>query len=137
MARALLINPSYRDSYGSAKAAVVDPVMPTLGLATIAAQAEKHGHKIEILDLSYLQYDYRVIREEILRRKPDVIGITGTTPLEALCVLNKLKELMGHQCPCEVLIEGHPLCRRRSPRFRNAQRKPAGIDARHRGCRGR
>lgn len=88
MAKALLINPSYRDSYGSAKAAVVDPVMPTLGLATIAAQAEEHGHKVEILDLSYLQYDYRVIQKEILRRKPDVIGITGTTPL-----MNQIRDI--------------------------------------------
>jgi anaerobic magnesium-protoporphyrin IX monomethyl ester cyclase len=81
MAKALLINPSYRDSYGSAKAAITDPVFPTLSLLTTAAMAEQHGHTVEILDLSYQQYDYRVVREAIVRAKPDVIGITATTPL--------------------------------------------------------
>lgn len=64
MAKALLINPSYRDSYGSAKAAITDPVFPTLSLLTTAAMAEQYGHTVDILDLSYLQYDYRLIREK-------------------------------------------------------------------------
>lgn len=81
MAKALLINPSYRDSYGSAKAAITDPIFPTLGLLTTAAMAESRGHKVEILDLSYDQYDYRVIEEAVKRSKPDVVGVTGTTPL--------------------------------------------------------
>src|ERR1051326_2259771 len=81
MATALLVNPSYRDSYGSAKAAIVDPVFPTLGLLTIAAMAERRGHTIRTLDLSYRQYDYRVVRDAIVREKPDVVGVTATTPL--------------------------------------------------------
>ena len=81
MAKALLINPSYRDSYGSAKAAIVDPIFPTPSILTIAAKAEERGHQIELLDLSYMQYDYRVVRDTILRVKPDVVGITATTPL--------------------------------------------------------
>lgn len=81
MAKALLINPSYRDSYGSAKASITDPVFPTLSLLTIAAMAESRGHSIEILDLSYQQYDYRVVRDTILRVKPDVVGVSVTTPL--------------------------------------------------------
>jgi len=88
MARALLINPSYRDSYGSAKAAIVDPIFPTLSILTIAAMAERHGHKVELLDLSYLQYDHRVVRDKILDYKPDVVGITGTTPL-----MNQIRDL--------------------------------------------
>ncbi len=81
MAKALLINPSYYDSYGSAKASISDPVYPTLSLLTTAAMAEKHGHQVEILDLSYLPYDYRLIQEKILACKPDVVGVTVTTPL--------------------------------------------------------
>jgi anaerobic magnesium-protoporphyrin IX monomethyl ester cyclase len=81
MAKALLINPSYRDSYGSAKASIVDPIHPTLSLLTVAAAAEQKGHQIELMDLSYVQYDYRKVREKILAYKPDVVGITGTTPL--------------------------------------------------------
>ena len=37
--KVLLINPSYSASYGGTKASVVNPVCPTLGLATIAATA--------------------------------------------------------------------------------------------------
>ncbi len=88
MARALLINPSYRDSYGSAKASIVDPIHPTLSLLTIAAMAEKHGHQVELMDLSYMQYDYRVVKEKILSYKPDVVGITGTTPL-----MNQMRDM--------------------------------------------
>jgi anaerobic magnesium-protoporphyrin IX monomethyl ester cyclase len=88
VAKALLINPSYRDSYGSAKGAIVDPVFPTLGLLTIAAMAEKAGHKIEILDMSYMQYNYRVVQDKILESKPDVVGITGTTPL-----MNQMRDI--------------------------------------------
>jgi anaerobic magnesium-protoporphyrin IX monomethyl ester cyclase len=88
MARALLINPSYRDSYGSAKAAIVDPIFPTLSILTIAAMAEQRGHQVELLDLSYLQYDHRIVKEKILSFKPDVVGITGTTPL-----MNQIRDI--------------------------------------------
>lgn len=88
MSKVLLINPSYRDSYGSAKASIIDPVFPTLSLLTIAATVEQRGHKVEILDLSYRQYDYRIIQEKIKNYKPDIIGITATTPL-----MNQLRDI--------------------------------------------
>lgn len=88
MAKALLINPSYYDSYGTAKAAIVDPVYPTLSILTVAAGAEKAGHQIEILDLSYRQYDYQMVMDKIKDFKPDVVGITATTPL-----MNQLRDI--------------------------------------------
>jgi len=88
MSKVLLINPSYRDSYGSAKASIIDPVFPTLSLLTIAAMAEQRGHQVEILDLSYMQYDYRIVQEKITTYKPDVIGISATTPL-----MNQLRDI--------------------------------------------
>ena len=42
--KVLLINPSYSASYGGAKVSIVNPVAPTLGLATIAATALQRGH---------------------------------------------------------------------------------------------
>ena len=47
--KVLLINPSYSPSYGGTKAGIVNPICPTLGLATIAATAVERGHKVEIL----------------------------------------------------------------------------------------
>ena len=81
MAKALLINPSYYGSYGNAKAGIINPVHPTLGLATIAGSALQAGHEVEIFDLSAEPYDYRVIRDRIRAFKPDVVGMTATTPL--------------------------------------------------------
>ncbi|EKD71174.1 MAG: Radical SAM protein, partial [uncultured bacterium] len=88
MSKVLLINPSYRDSYGSAKAAMIDPVYPTLSLLTIAASAEQRGHQVEILDLSYVQYNYRLVLDKIKSYQPDIIGITATTPL-----MNQLRDI--------------------------------------------
>lgn len=88
MAKILLINPSYSPSYGGAKGAIVNPIHPTLGLATIAATALQRGHKVRILDLSWRAYDYNIVRDEIRAFAPDVVGITATTPL-----MNQLRDM--------------------------------------------
>ena len=54
--KVLLINPSYSASYGGAKVSIVNPVAPTLGLATIAATALQKGHEVEMLDMSWRPY---------------------------------------------------------------------------------
>ena len=69
MAKVLLINPSYTPSYGGTKVAVVNPIYPTLGLATIAAVAIERGHKVGILDMSWRPYDYELIRNLIIKIK--------------------------------------------------------------------
>ena len=88
MARVLLINPSYAPSYSGAKASIANPVFPTLGLATIAATAMQRGHTVKILDLSYTPYDFKNVQSFILDFKPDVVGITATTPL-----MNQLRDI--------------------------------------------
>ncbi len=84
----LLINPSYSPSYGDAKGAIVNPIFPTLGLATIAAVAKERGHRVTILDLSWRNYEYDLVREKVEALKPDIVGITATTPL-----MNQLRDL--------------------------------------------
>jgi len=86
--RVLLINPSYSASYGGSKASIVNPVAPTLGLATIAATALERGHEVEILDMSWRPYNFELVRDNILKNKPDIIGITATTPL-----INQLRDM--------------------------------------------
>ncbi|MDK9713622.1 MAG: B12-binding domain-containing radical SAM protein [Sulfuritalea sp.] len=89
MSDILLINPSYSaTSYGSAKGAISNPIYPTLGLTTIAGEALRRGHRVHILDLSYRPYDWRYIRSEIQRIKPDIVGITATTPL-----MNQMRDI--------------------------------------------
>jgi len=88
MSRVLLINPSYAPSYGSAKAAITNPIAPTLGLATIAGTAMQRGHEVSILDLSWRPYDPRMIRDEIRAYRPDIVGVTATTPL-----MNQMRDI--------------------------------------------
>ena len=88
MANILLINPSYAPSYGGSRGGIINPIHPTLGLATIAATAKERGHRVRILDLSWRQYDVSLIRSTILEAKPDIIGITATTPL-----MNQLRDM--------------------------------------------
>ena len=80
MANVLLINPSYMGSYGGNKMSVVSPIFPVLSLATIGAGARERGHKVEILDLSYIPYDFEDARKKIEAFAPDIVGITALTP---------------------------------------------------------
>jgi len=86
--KVLLINPSYSASYGGTKASILNPIAPTLGLATIAATALQGGHKVEILDMSWRPYNFELVRDHILKSKPDIVGITATTPL-----MNQLRDI--------------------------------------------
>jgi len=88
MAKCLLINPSYKASYGSSKVSIIDPIFPTVALLSLAAMAEKHGHQVEVLDLSYDQYDWRKVEERIKKYSPDIVGMTGTTPL-----MNQIRDI--------------------------------------------
>ncbi len=88
MSRVLLINPSYAGSYGSAKASITNPIFPILGLTALGGVALQRGHHVDVLDLSYQEYDWRMVKETIERVKPDVVGITATTPL-----MNQLRDI--------------------------------------------
>ena len=88
MSKILLINPSYDPSYGGTKAAIVNPVAPTLGLATIAATALEKGNKVEILDMSWRPYDFELVKNKIIQSKPDIVGVTATTPL-----MNQMRDI--------------------------------------------
>jgi anaerobic magnesium-protoporphyrin IX monomethyl ester cyclase len=80
VSKILLINPSYMGSYGGNKMSVVNPIFPTLSLATIGATARQRGHEVKILDLSMKPYDHQEVRSEIQKVKPDLVGITALTP---------------------------------------------------------
>jgi anaerobic magnesium-protoporphyrin IX monomethyl ester cyclase len=81
MGRALLINPSYFRTYGSNEGGIAFPVYPILSLAAVGGALRDRGHSFRILDLSYRRYEPDALREVIRRERPDVVGITATTPL--------------------------------------------------------
>jgi len=81
MAKLLLINPSYFRTYGSNEGGLGNPIYPVLSLATVGATARHAGHDVRIVDMSYVRYDPDSVRGVIRSEKPDVVGITATTPL--------------------------------------------------------
>ena len=74
MANVLLINPSYESSYGGTKVGIINPIHPTLGLATIAAVARQRGHNVEVLDMCWQPYDYNIVRERV-KKFQHILGI--------------------------------------------------------------
>jgi anaerobic magnesium-protoporphyrin IX monomethyl ester cyclase len=88
MAKILLINPSYLHTYGGTQAGTANPVFPILSLAALGGVAKKLGHQASILDLSYRAYDPTALKDLIRKEKPDVVGITATTPL-----MNQLRDI--------------------------------------------
>jgi len=88
MSKTLLINPSYLRTYGGTQAGIANPVFPILSLAALGGVAKQKGHQIEILDLSYREYDPDSLRSIITKGKFDVVGVTATTPL-----MNQLRDI--------------------------------------------
>jgi len=53
---------------------------PPLGIMYMASYAEQNtDYKIEILDANVEDMNYNIVRKEVKKRKPDVVGITTTT----------------------------------------------------------
>jgi len=88
--KVLLINPSFTGIYGNfSPAARVGVLYPPLGLASLAANIQK-DHDVKILDLEVCPN----LDETLHSVKPDLVGITFTTPLYdiALGLFRKVKE---------------------------------------------
>ncbi len=53
---------------------------PPLGIAYIASYMEKLGYKITIIDMAALEMNLEVLKNEIKRIKPKIVGISSMTP---------------------------------------------------------
>ena len=107
MAKVLLINPSYMNSYaGKNRRGVINPIFPTLGLATIAGAARNHGHNVRIFDISMLDYDYESIKNQIYEFQPDIVGITALTP--TMGQLIDISILVKSISPSILVVGGGP-----------------------------
>lgn len=77
-----LIDPPFDDelSVGESKSLKkVLNVIPSLGLAYIAAVLEKEGHEVKIFDCS-IGVSFEKLKKQLSDFKPEIVGITGTTP---------------------------------------------------------
>lgn len=102
----LLINPPFEEeaSVGNSRSIryVLNVIQP-LGLAYLAAVLEKNNFPVRIIDC-FIDSSYKDLFKEILKEKPDVVGITATTPTfePARFIASKIKDLI----PSALLIIG-------------------------------
>ena len=79
--RVLLIEPSDWEFYKNAKVKEVVHNSASLTLATIAAVILRDGHDVQVMDLGNFVNPSTALREKLETYKPDVIGVTSSTPL--------------------------------------------------------
>ncbi len=83
MAKILLINPNYYEaifSKSKVKGAISKGTIP-LGLACIAAPLVNKGHEVKLLNLNLADDSVQSLKSMLSEYRPDVVGITATTPL--------------------------------------------------------
>jgi anaerobic magnesium-protoporphyrin IX monomethyl ester cyclase len=94
-----LVNPPYP------KGAHQHPPFTPLGLGYLAAVLEKNEYNVDVIDCQALNISFEEVKNELSKRKPDIVGMTSTTLTykSALRIVEIAKEV----CPnCLTLIGG-------------------------------
>ena len=86
-----LVNPPYPQNAHS------HPPFIPLGIAYLAAVAEKEGHEVNVIDCQAEKLDYTAFSQRISQVNPDIVGVTATTLL-----YNSAKKIIA------VAKEAHP-----------------------------
>ncbi|MDY6972046.1 MAG: cobalamin-dependent protein, partial [Thermodesulfobacteriota bacterium] len=106
--RITLITPPSIDvlMYGDLKFEGVDSVTPPLNLLSLAAYISQSGFTTRIVDGYANRYSTRELLKQVAESRPDVVGITCTTPLflSALEVAQAIKKSL----PDIKIIVGGP-----------------------------
>jgi anaerobic magnesium-protoporphyrin IX monomethyl ester cyclase len=78
---------------------------PPLGLGYLAAVLEKNNYKVDVVDCQASHLTYADFRQEIRKRKPNVVGVTSTTRLynSALEICRITKEVFPE---CLTILGG-------------------------------
>lgn len=110
--RVLLLNPPYeKDKIFRKSMTNVGAILPSLGLAYIAAILEKDGHSVKIIDgpalATVLRYSFKDLEKDLKEFHPKVIGISGLTSQREF--LKKSIELIKTVLPDSPIILGGPL----------------------------
>lgn len=75
----LLINPRITDASTFPSGEFFSCTAPNMGIAYLAAAIERSGRAARILDANALGLSDELLVEELLRIRPDVVGVTSTT----------------------------------------------------------
>ena len=95
-----LVNPPYPGQ------SFPHPPFPPLGLGYVAAVLEQNKFVIDVVDCLTYNLNYESFREEIGKRKSDIVGVTCNTLTykSALQILKVTKEALPN---CITIIGGH------------------------------
>jgi len=96
--RVLLIQPPPRH------AAREDIVVPPLGIAYLASVLENKKHKVHIIDAFAEGLDITALEERIKKFSPDIVGITGMTPV----IDNALRVVKASRKYAKYIVIGGP-----------------------------
>lgn len=78
--KVLLINPPVQCSKGLNLGTENRAQVPPVGLLYLGGVLEKGGHSVDLIECSVKRYPWENLEEEIKTKRPDLIGITSTTP---------------------------------------------------------
>jgi anaerobic magnesium-protoporphyrin IX monomethyl ester cyclase len=94
-----LINPPFMEG------SFHHPLLLPLGLAYLAAVAEKDGHEVKVVDCPASGYDQTKLKSELSSFNPSIVGVTGTTPTIKSSILSAktAKEILPN---AKVLVGG-------------------------------
>ena len=105
----LLINPPSYETIQSCMPKILEEgldYLPPLGLMYVAAFIEKNtNHEVEILDAQVELIDLATVKEEIRRRRPDVIGVTVMT-FTLLGVIQTVKAAKEVNPGVKIILSG-------------------------------
>lgn len=98
--------PGWTEVFGKfSKLAKKTSGFPPLNIAYLAAIAEKAGHQVEIIDGEIEGLNNQDIINRVKDFSPDLIGMTGTTPMFHLVV--KLAKALKEQMDVPIVAGGH------------------------------
>jgi len=79
--------------------------IPPVGLMYIASYLEREGHPVEILDAYFHKYDLETTVQEVLEKRPDILGISCLTSNGANVYY--LIKLLKEKKPALIIILGN------------------------------
>ncbi len=103
--KVLLVNPSFtKRIYSRLLSNYVTFRKPVLSLVTIAAPLIQTGHAVRILDLDLPGADDNLLNQVIKEWQPEIVGITGTTPLYDEMI--RLSRIIKGSLPLTKIVVG-------------------------------
>jgi len=102
-----LINTPYSEIYGELKSSV--GIYFALGLGYVASNLLKYDFHVDFLDPEAENLDMEGIRDYILKKKPDIVGMSSATP--NVSIANKIAKIIKKEFNIPIILGGiHASC---------------------------